>query len=188
MREYYQQHFQSDLKRFLPCSDLPYFGHGWDRGCPGLENVMPNHRARFLVCLYFTVLVDQAVYTHFPALYPRFGELTLYPKFCHGLGQSQKNPRDLLDTPVERGLVTGAALAEVIPEGMDLFVDELIDFSGRHLPELEPIDFFQKLLYDPDVQIPLLVPLLEPSVRQYPGWVAYESLRNAVAAKFPTLA
>ena len=187
MREYYQQHFRSDLQRFMPRSDLPYFGHGWEYACPGLENVAPERRAKCLVCLYFTVLVDQAVYTHFPALYPKFEELTRYPKFCHGLGQFQKNPRDLLDLPVDRGLVTGASLAEVIPEGMNLFVDEVIDFSARHLPELEPIVFFQRLLDDPDVQLPLLVPMLEPRVRQYPGWIAYESLRNAVEAKFPTL-
>lgn len=185
MRQYYQQHFQSDLKRFMPRSDLPYFGNDWERACSGLENVAPERREKFLVCLYFTVLVDQAVHAHVPALYPRFEALTLYPKFCHGLGQFQKNPRYLLDAPAEKGLVAAAALAEVIPEGMALFVDEVIDFSVGHLPELDPIDFFQKLLYDPDVQIPLLVPLLEPSVRQRPAWVAYESLRNAVAAKFP---
>jgi hypothetical protein len=104
------------------------------------------------------------------------------------LGHFQKNPRELLDTPVERGLVTGAALTEAIPDGMSLFVDEFIDFSRRHLPELEPYDFFQKLLGDPDVKIPLLIPILNPDVRQYPGWIAYESLRTAIAAKFPPLA
>jgi hypothetical protein len=81
-----------------------------------------------------------------------------------------------------------AALADVIPDGMRLFVDELVDFSERHMPELEPEQFFQTLLEDPDVQIPLLVPMLEPSIRQQPAWIAYENLRSAIAAKFPALA
>ena len=34
---------------------------------------------------------------------------------------------------------------------------------------------------------PLMIPMVEPSIRQQPGWIAYESLRGAVAAKFPTL-
>ena len=185
MRDYYHHHFQSDLRRFMPRADLPYFGHAWHCGCPGLENVGVDHRAKFLVCLYFTVLTDQATYTHFPMLYPRFEGLAQYPKFCHGLGQFQKNPRELLDTPAETGLVTEEALVKVIPEGMKLFVQEVIEFSARHLPELEPSDFFEKLVHDRDVQIPLIVPLLDPSVKNRPAWVAYDSLRNAVAATFP---
>jgi hypothetical protein len=171
MREYYRRNFQTDLAQFVPQADAPYFGHGWDQSCPGLERVVPSRRAQFLVCLYFTVLVDQAMYANFRWLYPRFEELTRYPKFCHGLGQFHRNPRELLDTPADTGLVTAAALAEAIPEGMRLFVDELIDFSERHMPELEPAYFFQTLLDDPDVQIPLLIPILEPSIRQQPAWI-----------------
>jgi len=133
------------------------------------------------------VLADQAMHTHFRWLYARFEELTQYPKFCHGLGQFHRNPRELLDTPPDSGLVTSAALADVIPDGMRLFVDELVDFSERHMPELVPAHFFQTLLEDPDVQIPLLIPMLEPAVRRQPAWIAYGNLWSAVAAKFPTL-
>ena len=107
-----------------------------------------------------------------------------YPKFEWGLTLLNRNPRDLLDAPAESGV---GALAAVIPEGMGLFVDELIDISRRHFPELMPMDFFQKLLDDPDVQIPPQEPRLE-RIRLLPSWVAYECLRNAVAAKFPASA
>jgi hypothetical protein len=69
------------------------------------------------------------------------------------VGQFQKNPREVLDIPAQLGLVMEESLVEVIPKGMDLFVEEFIDFSARHLAELDPTDFFEKLIYDPDVQI-----------------------------------
>ncbi len=185
MRDYYDRHFRRDLLSFLPRQDVPYFGHSWHVDCAGLEKVHPDHRAQFLVCLYFTVLVDQAVHEHYPHLHTQFEQLTRYPKFCHGLGQFQKNPREILDTPVERGFVSAALMAEAIPAGMQLFVDEVVDFATTHMPELKPSEFFEHLLCDPDVQIPLIVVMADPKLKECPAWKAYESLRLAVATKFP---
>ncbi len=54
-----------DLLKFLPDTDIPYFGHTWQYDCCNLNNVDSQSRAAFLICLYFTVLVDQAMHAHF---------------------------------------------------------------------------------------------------------------------------
>jgi hypothetical protein len=114
MRTYYNEQFRTDLLAFMPRPDVPYFGHSWQTDCAGLNRVPAERRPQFLVCLYFTVLADQAVHAHFRHLHSRFEALTRYPKFCHGLGQFQKNPRDILDVPFERGQVYQSLLAEEI--------------------------------------------------------------------------
>jgi len=187
IRAYYHNEFPRDLRRFIPQLDLPYFGHSWQSDCGGLVKIAPEHRAKFLVCLYFTVLMDQGVYSHFQALYASFERLTRYPKFCHGLGQFQKNPRQILDSPVTLGLVSQDAVSQLIPAGMELFVSEVIDFCQRHFPELQPEVFFDKLVHDPDVQIPLLLVMSDPTLKETPVWKAYESLRATVVEKWPDI-
>jgi hypothetical protein len=168
----------------MPRSDVPYFGHSWHTNCSGIEKIAPDRRARFLICLYFSVLVDQAVHAHFHHFYSQFEELTRYPKFCHGLGQFQKNPRELLDRPPELGFVERDDILALLPEGMRLFVDEVIQFSNDCMPELSPKEFFEKLIWDPDVQIPLLVVVVQPALRDAPAFRAYESLTSIVKEKF----
>lgn len=109
VRAYYHSQFRDDLARFLPRRDVPYFGHSWSLDCGGLERIGETDRASFLVCLYFTVLIDQAMHAHFPAHHSKFERLTRYPKFCYGLGQFHKNPRAILTTPIESGMVRKSA-------------------------------------------------------------------------------
>ncbi|CAN5548495.1 hypothetical protein BH20VER3_BH20VER3_02180 [soil metagenome] len=184
MQAYYHDEFSSDLRRFMPRADVPYFGHSWQFDCGGLDVIPPGRRAKFLIALYITVLVDQGMHAHFPALYAKFERLTRYPKFCHGLGQFQKNPREILDVPIEKGLVSLDDLTSVTSNAMELFVDEVLDFSQHHMPELNPKSFFEKLIYDPDVQIPLLVVMADPTVKEMPAWRAYESLRETVSNRW----
>lgn len=184
LEAYYHNEFLSDLRRFMPMTDLPYFGHNWHSDCSGLDVIPLEKRVQFLICLYFTVLTDQGMHSHFWPLYAKFEKLTRYPKFCHGLGQFQKNPRQILDVPVERGLVSSEQLHGLIRSGMKLFVEEIIAFSERHMPELNPQSFFETLIYDPDVQIPQLVVMIDPTLKEMPAWKAYESLRAAVVDKW----
>ena len=62
--DYYHQTFRSDLAGFMGASSVPYFGHSWRYDCGGLERVPGPSRVGFLVCLYFTVLVDQSMHEH----------------------------------------------------------------------------------------------------------------------------
>ena len=178
--EYYLQTFRSDLAAFMGASSVPYFGHSWRYDCRGLARVPSASRPCFLVCLYFTVLVDQAMHEHYPTQYQRFEELTHYPKFCHGLGQFQHNPRGILSVPIEQGLVSREVLHDQLEPGMELFVVEVVSFFGGHMPDISPSEFFHKLAYDRDVHIPLLVVMLDPSVAESTDYRACDALKRAV--------
>lgn len=116
---YYLNEFRSDLGNFIPDSQVPYFGHSWNYDCKNLDKIPMERRAVFLICIYFTVLVDQAMHTHYPSHYARFEELTRYPKFCHGLGQFQKNPRAILSVPLDKGFVECPAIETHLLDGMN---------------------------------------------------------------------
>jgi hypothetical protein len=184
LRDYYLNDFRADLANFMPDSRLPYFGHSWEYDCPNLDRIPPDRHPAFLICLYFTVLVDQGMHTHFRPFYEKFESLTRYPKYCRGLGQYHKNPRGILLYPVERGFVAQEKLEGLLKDGMELFVEEVDDFCRNHMPEINPKDFFEKLLYDPDVQIPLLLVMVKPELKDDIVVKAYEALREAVKGKF----
>ena len=177
--DYYHNQFREDIRTFMGDATVPYFGHSWSHDCRGLQNVPVERRPEFLICLYFTVLVDQAMYAHYRAHYDCFQSLTRYPKFCHGLGQFQKNPRAILSVPVEKGLVRQEEVEPLLCPGMELFVSEVADFLTKHMPEVTVSEFFGKLLYDRDVQIPEIFALMDPEVRNRIEYQAYSALRAA---------
>ena len=174
MREYYRSRFRADLGNFMGTSSVPYFGHAWSHNCAEqLARIPAERRASFLICLYFTVLVDQAMYTHFRSRYPAFEALTRYPKFCHGLSQFQQNPRAILATPVDQGVVDAQQILAGLPEGMTLFVDKVAEFLRDHMPEMGAGEFFDALLTDPDTQIPTLLVMADPTLKTDVVVVAY---------------
>ena len=183
IKGYYHNRFRSDLTKFMPDGKVPYFGHSWDYDCHGLKKIQLETRPSFLICLYFTVLVDQTMYTYYNPSYKHFAELTKYPKFCHGLGQFQKNPRDLLYVPIQKRFVSKNALENELPEGMELFVDEVLDFLKNYMTNIDPVEFFDNLMYDSDVQIPLLIVMVNPEMKDDIVVKAYELLRTAVENK-----
>jgi hypothetical protein len=48
------------------------------------------------------------------------------------------------------------------------------------MPQINPDEFFEKLLYDPDVQIPLILVLANPEMKTDKGVLAYEAMKKAV--------
>ena len=184
IRDYYQYQFRADVETFMPDTRVPYFGHSWEHDCRGLDKIPSERRTAFLICIYFTVLVDQAMHAHFRSQYLAFESLTRYPKYCHSLGQFQKNPRGILLHPVEQGLVPQTKLEQLLDSSMELFVEEVDEFFQNHMPAIEPKDFFDKILYDSDVQIPLLVVLVSPELKDDIVVKTYEALRKAVEKKY----
>lgn len=159
----------------------PYFGHAWSHNCAAQFGRVPaEHRASFLICLCFTVLVDQAMYTHFHSQYAPFKALTRYPKFCHGLSQLQHNPRAILATPVDQGVVDAQQILAGLPYGMALFVDEVVEFLRDHMPEVAAAALFDALLTDADIQIPELLVMVDPRLKTDIVVVAYGNLRAAM--------
>lgn len=180
IRTYYHENFRGHLEHMMGGRPVPYFGQNWRFDCDELKVVPPNDRAAFLICLYFTVLVDQAMHCYYRPYYARFEELTRYPKFCHGLLTINHNPRGILNLPVKHGLVQATDIVEALPDGMRLFVQEVNSFFRDYLPHLEVHNFFQKLRTDPDVQIPLVWVVLNPEIKNSIDYVAYEELSKAI--------
>ncbi len=57
------------------------------------------------------------------------------------------------------------------------------NFFQTHMRQINPDTFFEKLLYDPDVQIPLIVVMVNPEMKEDIVIKAYEALRRAVEKK-----
>lgn len=158
LKEYYDQTFRSDLallfRGFEPQEHAIILaaGHIWIHGCSELAQVPAERRPQFLACLYFTILVDQAMHTHFYFESRRFEELARYPKFRVGLGHpAHLNPVLIFEIPIDRHLVSEGAVRGIIPEMMDLFVTETVSIFRDHMPEIHSQDCFERLLADPDV-------------------------------------
>lgn len=183
IKDYSHNQFRADLALFMPDVRVSYFGHNWAYDCGNLDKIPIQTRPQFLICLYFTVLVDQAMYTYYRSDYDQFAQLTQYPKYCHGLGQFHKNPRELLLVPVQKGMVNKAKMEEVLFDGMELFIDEVVDFFANYMSHIDPSDFFDKLIHDPDVQIPLLIVMINPEMNNDIVVKAYDTLRAAVEKK-----
>jgi len=124
IRDYYHRTFASDVSALVgegvPFGDdvRHYFGHTWGIDCRGLDRVPKERQPDFLVCMYFTILVDQAIYTHYQGNYETFRRLTRYPKFCFGLGQFNLNPCGILSAPITQNLVEAAAVETLYMMGI----------------------------------------------------------------------
>ncbi len=184
IKNYYQSQFRNDMNLFIGNSNFPYFGHDWESDCKRLEKISKEKRKYFLFCLYFTVLVDQAVYTYYRNNYQEFQKLTKYPKFCHGLSQFQKNPRKILCSPVDNGFVDKNEILSIIEEGINLFIDEVVDFSQNYFKYINVKDFFNNLLYDKDVQIPEIFVILDNETKNQIEYIVYKMLYKCVQEKF----
>jgi hypothetical protein len=100
------------------------------------------------------------------------------------LGQFQKNPRALLSVPIDKGLVEQATIEGFFLAGMNLFIDEVAAFFKEHIPDIETAEFFEKLIYDPDVQIPELVVMVNEELKNDVVYKAYRALRAAVDERY----
>lgn len=97
MREfhtYYKKDFRSDLNYFLgTIPDTSRYHHNFETRSEvtiQLDRLTSNHhhldflnesnRLNFAHALYWTILVDMVMYTHFKESYDTFRKLTMYPK------------------------------------------------------------------------------------------------------------
>ncbi len=85
--------------------------------------------------------------------------------------------------PIEKGMVDKSAMKKELQAGMELFVDEVVDFLKIYIPDIDPKDFFDKLIYDSDVQMPTLVVMINQEMKEDIVFKAYDSLRAAVTNK-----
>ena len=157
LRDYYHTIFRQDLDALFhgirpPEARIVTLGYDWVAQCSLLERVPQAQRPDFLLSLHFSILVDQAMHTHFLFCYNEFEQLTMYPKFRLGLGHpAYLNPIRILEDPIRCNLVAADDIRIRIPESMRLFATETDDFFTRHLPQIATLDFFDRIFADRDV-------------------------------------
>jgi hypothetical protein len=110
-KEYYYTHFQTDFARFFsslnrkgslsrrrgsllrigvntmaPQSDEYFSVYDFciERRIDHLRDI--TYKTYFMFSIAYTILIDQLMYTHFKECYPKFRELTLYPKMDGSAG------------------------------------------------------------------------------------------------------
>ncbi len=130
-KEYYYTHFQTDFARFFsslhrkgslsrrrgsllrigvntmaPQSDEYFSVYDFciERRIDHLKEV--SNKTYFMFSIAYTILIDQLMYTHFKESYPKFRELTLYPKMDGSAGWagsiSHANPFTIINDDLMR--------------------------------------------------------------------------------------
>lgn len=192
IRSYYHRVFAKDLT-MLDCKpacqsvkddpNLVFFGGTrWATWEKDLKAVAPENREYFLICLFITITVAQAMYTYYPTYYRRFRQLTCYPNFgwCE-INPRNENPKLLLNIPLKNRtrispVVDFEKLNAMMPRGMELFYDETDIYFKDYQQEINTVEFFKKLLADPDFQI-------TPKDKGTPFEEAYKALSDVVISK-----
>ena len=77
-------------------------------------------------------------------------------------------------------MVSRDELHSQLEPGMELFVAEVVSFFREHMPDISAAEFFHTLAYDPDVQIPLLIVMLDKTVAESTDYRAYAALQRAI--------
>lgn len=131
-----------------------------------------ERRLLFAAGLFLTALVDQVCYTHFRDSYPRFRELTRYPKWrgdCPGgcfhnihpiavfraIGARLGSLNDIRDLPFS------ALPDDLLSTGKE----EVYEFMLRHLPEVAPDEFWRRC----EAEIPAEFRMLYLFSRPFPA-------------------
>lgn len=168
--EYYRQQFRSDIQRFMMSIPLWSRHHDIDKSdftiqyecltkdTKHLEVVEPADRVNFAIALFLSVLVDEVCYTHFKSIYPRFRNLTRYPKFIGGCPNAchyHLHPLDIftaINFTAKRSIAGEQNYARrpdvsafaLLDEAIDVMKAEVFDFFTNHLPEVDPNAFWTK--------------------------------------------
>jgi len=135
---------------------------------PAVRAIPRERQALFGCALFLTIVTDQVCYAHFRELYPRFRELTRYPKLrgdCPGSCDTNIHPKYAFLVGSRFGGIDQsiAALGMLLPaDTLKVMRHEVLSFSSEHLPELGPDEFWERV----DCEIP-------------------DDLRRAIAARHP---
>lgn len=167
--EYYRQHFQSDIQRFMMSIPPESRNHEQDKSIftiqyerltkdtPHLDTIAPEFRAHFAIALFLSVLVDEVCYTHFKPFYTRFRLLTQYPKFignCPGGCHYHFHPREIFAAinysrdGRNSNKRPNVSVSEAFNESSDVMKEEIFDFFNRQLPEVSPSEFWKRCVIE----------------------------------------
>jgi hypothetical protein len=109
-----------------------------------------ERKALFAVSLFYTVLVDQVCHTYFRSHYPRFRELTMYPKWrgdCPGGCHGHHHPVEILSvigaSPGRHGASPSQQVVSLIHQAKPFVRQQLASFCEQQMPELPAAHFWE---------------------------------------------
>ncbi len=146
--QYFHQRFRDQFEEWLKKSQAHQRSGGnvyiaiQDLRAKNLSHLPPQDYVLFHCALAMTVLVDQVVYTYFQSDYPKFQNLTNYPKIEYSISKINIQPWDIIHSGIS--LVT-------LEQFIDFFMAELKTFFSDH--EFERLNwqrFKEAVLSDKD--------------------------------------
>jgi hypothetical protein len=148
IKGYYSGSFVGDLDTVIGTNMPRFFGGTWRRkGCPELGKVAKEWRPHFVACLYYSVLIDQALCQHAHKIHKDSRLFEQYPKFNRGPDpdKGNMNPRVILRYPMYVGLVSSDDLTSLAKPAANLFIAELVETVEKLLPRVNLSNFFCRL-------------------------------------------
>lgn len=160
--KYFHHGFQSDigklqftevpkvLRDILNDKDLIQFGgKNWSRAQEDLQDIDPELRPMFVLCLFALVATDQCMQTYFKPYYADWRAQTAYPKFgWTRFGLYNENPLKLLSVPEQMQLVDVAQTCALMRDFVGFYRSLVADYCQQHAPQLSADLFFSRLLQD----------------------------------------
>ena len=157
---YYKIAFRSDLNTFL--STIPHtslYHHNEETRTTvtiQLDRLTSNHhhldflnqatRLNFAHALYWTILVDMVMYTHFQASYDSFQKLTNYPKLignCTRGCYNHYHPRNIYDEMDFK--MSDEEINSLIHSTKPFMTEEITSFLRRYMPGIEITSFLNQI-------------------------------------------
>ena len=165
--KYYRECFRNDFSHFMVSIPEESRHHGTYKSETTIQYSMlfrdKNHIniidtdniLNFAISLFFTILVDEVMFTHYKQHYAKFRRLTMYPKFigdCPGACHYHRHPSDIFsgmnsysnrhEMANKQDYDFHTTFIEAIP-GMKAECD---DFIEKHMPEIDMEGFWRRCI------------------------------------------
>jgi hypothetical protein len=128
---------------------LFFGGPDWHNVSSDLARISSENRERFALCLFMSVITDQALHAHFPNCFPAWQIATRFPKFgWTGFGFHNENPVKIVSVAEASGLLDVACMSALIPTFVELFAEQIRTFFLSQKLGVEPADFFRAVVSD----------------------------------------
>ena len=157
---YYNNEFRSDLNTFLrTIPNESRYHHNLETRreitiqlCrltsqhPHLDFLSEAKRLDFAHALYWTILVDMVMYTHFKTSYDSFRKLTTYPKLignCTRGCYHHYHPRNIYDEMDFK--ISDEEINSLIHSTKPFMTEEITSFLRRYMPNIDITSFLNQI-------------------------------------------
>ena len=158
MKDYYYNRFRVQFNEWVrksnahPHGDEGIYISHWDINSENLSHIPDGDQLLFRCALACTILIDQVMYTHFSACYPKFQNMTLYPKIEWGISNVNINPWSIISLDLRINPNLRGVHLPTVNEFFTFFVKDLeVFFSVNKFSNVTWTDVRLAMLNDRDV-------------------------------------